>query len=298
MFVTLDKILSEGKPCKEGLSWFKRWFPEGGEMCDIINHKYVNLEFLHWGYTHLASTEEEKDLYWKKVGVDDESKRTCYLCDDITKSHYISRSSHIEDSDYVFSSISVFDSELVSSSKNVENSGEIYNSEFVEDCRRISNCRNTVRSNTVVASSFVIDSKSVVNSSVVTNSMCVGGLFFGSSKKIDDCAFIDNCENIQHCLFCSGQKDAKYLLFNQPVEPMQFEMIKKQLERILGNWNMRLVEEWPEMHLHPESPKQMHNVSAQYCELPETFWRWVVTLPNYNPEVLYAITMQDKLLTE
>lgn len=298
MFVTLDKIKSAGEPCAEGLLWFERWFPNGAELSDVIQHKYVNTEFLHWGYTHLDSTKEEKTLYWKKLKVDDESRLTCHLSEEVSESYCVRRSTLVEGSRYVGSSKSVFDSEMISNCTNVENSKEIYASEFVEDSSKIINCRNVVRSNNVVASNFVVDSKFVWNSSVVTNSMCVGGLFPDSTKKIDTCAFIDNCENLHHCLFCSGQKNGEYLLFNQSIAPMQFDLIKKQLDRILSDWEPAVVENWPEPSIILESPKVVLNVAERYGNLPESFWRWITTLPNYNPDVLYTIIMQKRIFAD
>lgn len=293
MFLTIDELKKAGTPCKEGQMWFNRWFPNGGELSEVIQHKYINTEFLHWGYTHLVVSAEEKELYWDRLQVDKESRETCYLSSDVTNSHYVSRAKQVENSEYIFVSESVYDSEVIIGCTNVENSGEIYDSEFVEDSRRVSNSRNVVRSNNVVSSSFVVDSDSVTNSSVVTNSSYVGGLY---SARVNNSAFIDNCEDIEYCLFCTGIKNGKYLLFNKPIDPKQYELIRKQLYRILDGWWVRLVDKWPEVNVSMEKPRQVRNSALQYADLPNTFWRWVKTLPGYDPEILYAITYSKELI--
>ena len=293
MFLTIDELKKAGAPCKEGQMWFNRWFPNGGELSEVIQHKYINTEFLHWGYTHLIVSDKERELYWDKVGVDKESRGTCYISSNVINSHYVSRANNVENSEYVFVSESVYDSEVVFGCTNVENSGEIYDSEFIEDCRRVNNSRNVVRSNNIAASTFVVDSNSIINSSIITNSSYVGGL---SSARVSDSAFIDNCEDIDHCLFCTGIKDKKYLLFNKPIDPKQFELIRKQMTRILDNWSTCLVYEWPEATVNIEKPRLIRNAEKQYQNLPDTFWRWVKTLPGYDPEILYAITYSKELI--
>ena len=144
----------------------------------------------------------------------------------------------------------------------------------------------------LVSSSFIVDSDSITNSSVVTNSSYVGGLY---SARVSNSAFIDNCEDIEYCLFCTGIKNGKYLLFNKPIDPKQYELIRRQLHRILDGWWMRLVDEWPEATVNMVKPRQIRNTALQYADLPDKFWRWVETLPNYDPHIMYAITYNDRV---
>lgn len=48
MYLRPDDLLKYGA-CYLGYSFMSRYFPDGGELIDIIQHKYATPEFLHFG---------------------------------------------------------------------------------------------------------------------------------------------------------------------------------------------------------------------------------------------------------
>jgi hypothetical protein len=63
-------------------------------------------------------------------------------------------------------------------------------------------------------------------------------------------------------------------------------------------WDAELVKdnEWPECTIPLDMPTIQRNVLKQYEALPESFWRWVKTLPGYDPGILYHLTYNRDLL--
>lgn len=298
MFLTME-ILEQYKACDNGKKWFARYFPEGGELIDVINHKYANAEFLHWGYEHLTTSEEEKAAYYKKLGIDCENLQSVYRSDNVKNCSWVSRSSRVKDSDYVFSSKGVENSHIVSSSEEVDGSRQIFSSEFITNSEQIYHSKNVTESHNIINSDYVVSSTSVLNSMVVTNSHCISGFAGGTSKQVKDSYFLESCANVHHCMFCTGISNTEYQLFNQPIDPAQFALIEQQLRKYAGGWLMNLVDgEWPRETIPLDAPRIQRNVIKQYSGLPETFWRWVKTLPGYDPMVLYRITYQPRLLEE
>lgn len=295
MFLTYE-MLEKLDACVQGKKWFKRYFPEGAELIDIINHKYTTYGALHWGFNHLVTSLEEQQAYWEKVKVDTPTIWTIYESDNITDSSYVSRSSHVYNSEYVFSSKEVTDCNSILSSDHVERSRQIMNSEFCYDSNKVFQGRNINNSHNIINSDYVVNSNCVINSSLVVDSFCIGD-WLGRTSQITASWFVTNCKNMDHCLFCSQEENGKYLLFNKPIAPEQFELIKKQLASILRDWEPTYTaEEWPSEIIPMESPRLQRNPIKQYEHLPEAFWRWVTTLPNYDPTILYSITFNPQLL--
>jgi hypothetical protein len=82
-----------------------------------------------------------------------------------------------------------------------------------------------------------------------------------------------------------------------PIEADEFEMIMGQMKSILAGWQMTLVkDEWPEHTIPLDTPNIQRVTTIQFSNLPESFWRWVKTLPNYDPAILYMITFNKNLL--
>ena len=296
MFLTVD-ILKQKKACDKGIAWFNRHFPNGGELIDVIRHQYVTPEILHWGFNCLTTTKEEQDAYWEKLNIDSLARWSIYECYNITGSEYVTRSSFVENSQYIFSCKSVTDSNNISSSDNVERSRQIFGSEFVYDSARVIFGKNITESLNVVNSDYVVRSSSIMNAAVITNSHYISSLHTGGAKRIENSAFISECSNLKNCLFCFRKDSGEYLLFNEPIGPAQFEIIMRQLKNILSGWQSNLIQgEWSENTIPLDTPQIERNVICQYQNLPDVFWRWVTTLPNYDPAILYSITFQSRLL--
>lgn len=298
MFLTLDTLERHGA-CDSGKKWFARYFPNGGELIDVLRHPRVSPEILHWGYNHLTTSLEEQEIYWKQLNISTPARWSIYESDNITNGSYITRSSRVTASDYVFSCKDIVDSNSVSASSFVERSRQIFDSEFVYDSQKVYMSKNVNQSMNIVNSDYCVRSSSIMNAAVVTRSHYVHSLRVGVTKQVTDSAFIIDCTNIKHCLFCANLDNKEYMIFNQPVEPEQFDMIMTQMKNLLAGWQAEYVkDEWPEEMIPLGAPQLQRNIAKQFAHLPEPFWRWVRTLPNYNSSILYSITFQGNLIKE
>ena len=180
----------------------------------------------------------------------------------------------------------------------MQDSNRVYGSEFIYSSSRILHSKNVTNSNNVVNSDYVVNSHSIMNSAAVTNSAFVNGWTLGGTKQIKDCRFIMACSNLKHSLFCHKISDGEYMIFNKQVDPMDYEIIVKQLDKLLSSYQTELVvgNHWSSHEIVLDYPEIQRNVIKQYANLPTSFYRWVRTLPGYDAGVLYAITFNKDLL--
>lgn len=298
MYITLDTLIKYNA-CEEGVQWFKRTFPNGAELTEIIKHKYTTPAFLHWGYATLPTSEEEKRAYYEKIKVDcNEYNYTIYESDNITFCSYVVNSSNVSDSNHIFDSEDISGCDNVSGSNNVEYSGQIFNSEFVYTSRRALNSRNITNGVNIVNSDYVVNSHDIYNAATVKNSAYILDIKQGNTKRITGSQFIGSCQDLENCLFCYGINNKKYHIFNKEISPDEFDLIVKQMKSILKDWEMTLVVAWPEATVPLDEPQIERNIIKQFATLPDKFWRWVSTLPGYDPMILYQITYQPNLIGE
>lgn len=297
MFLTLD-ILEQYGACEAGKKWFASHYPEGTELINLINHESVSTEILHWGYANLTTTEEEKKAYWKRLNIDCENLHTIYKSDNIRNSEWVTRSSKVVDSEHVYSSKEITSSTSILSSEEVSNSHQVYDSEFIDSSKRVLCSKNVTNSYNIVNSDYVVNSHSIMNAAAVTDSAFVDGWLAGGSKQIKNCRFIMECSNLRHSLFCNKISDGEYMIFNKQVDAADYELIVKQLDKRLEGFESELVKEgeWPKSTIPLDAPHVQRNIIKQYANLPASFWRWVKTLPGYDPAVLYAITYNKELI--
>lgn len=294
MYITKETLIRHGA-CGQGLKWFERTFPNGAELMDVINHKYADRHTLHWGFANLTTTEEEQAAYRAKLNIDcDENNYTIYESDNIHNSKYVTHSSRIFDSSYIFNCEEITRSDDILQSQNVEDSSLVYDSEFVYNSHHILKCKNVTNSHEIVCSDYVIESHHIMQAAAVKRSAWVTDFHFGLTKQITDSYFISRGQNLEHCMFCYGLDNKKYHIFNKEVSPEEFEVIHRQLFSILKDWQPEFVvdDEWPEQQIPLDAPRVQRNIIKQFANLPDKFWRWVMTLPGYDPAILYAITYQ------
>ena len=297
MFVTKE-ILEKYNACGMGFKWFERHFPNGAELIDVINHPKIDTHTLHWGYTNLPTTAAEQEAYHKKLNITNNAHiDTIAYSDNVEDSTFVSRSSGVEKSCFVFSSEDVVSSSNVSSSKVVQRSDSVFNSEFVYDCERVYDGKNINKSRNIVSANYVINSANVMNAASVINSKFVVDIVPDGTKQIKNSAFIQHCSNLDHCLFCHNISNGEYLLFNKEVSPEEYDMIMLQLNSILLNIELEFTNNsWPREQIPLDTPIINRNIINQFAALPDKFWRWVKTLPGYDPMIMYSITMQRNLL--
>lgn len=297
MFLTLE-ILDKYDIDDSTRAWFASTFPNGERLVNVLQHKTITIEILHSIIEHLTTTPQEKEIYYTKLKIDCADRETIYHCNDITNSRWVTRSSNVVNSEYIFNSNDVDTCNDILSSNNIQDSHKIFHSEFVYNSQDVIDSANINDSHNIVNCNYVVNSHSIINSSNVTGSAYISGFVVGRNKHIKNSRFIEECENIKHCLFCSKIADAEYMIFNKQADVEDYTMIVKQLDRLLKDWKMELVKDdvWPSQTIPLDSPVIQRNVIKQYASLPESFWRWVKTLPNYDPMVLYSITYNKDLL--
>ena len=296
MYLTLELLEKHGA-CGQGVVWFKRTFPNGAELSEVINHKYATPHFLHWGYANLTTTEEEKALYRKKLEINcGEYNYSIYHSDKISNSKNVTHSHAVENSEYIFHSEDVINSNSILNSKVVENSQMVYESNFVYDSRKIELSNNITNGLCIVDSDYVFNSDHIINAAAVKYSAYVGDLAVDSTKRIDHSYFITRGVDLSYCLFCSNLQGKKYHLFNKEITPEEYDLFVKQMASILRGWEPELVvdNEWPKETVPLDNPRVQRNIIKQYSNLPDKFWRWVKTLPGYDPAIMYAITFNPK----
>lgn len=289
MFLNKE-ILDKYHACGEGREWFEKNFPDGAELIDVINRRHVPIHILHWGFENFSSTQEEKNAYYAAIHVTNCPRpHSIYKSDHVTASDVVSGSSNIKNSKCVSKSSFVENSELIKYSDTVESSNIVSLSSFVFNSERVVDSKNVNDSSVIYASEFIINSRFVRNASNVENSYCISAIAPGGVRNIRDSAFISNCTNLTNCLFCSEIGDQENCLFNKPVSPEIIKQTKRQMELLLTDWEPIIIDEEGGVDT---------NIRVMYRYLPERFYRWVKTLPGYDPIVLYSITFKDELLFE
>jgi hypothetical protein len=156
----------------------------------------------------------------------------------------------------------VFGATNVDNAVNVLISKGIYNSTNIYACTNIMNCTELRHCENMNFSFFCADSK-----------------------------------NLKNCMFCIGLENKEYHIFNQPVGKEQFEIIQKQYVRQTKDLELDyLREQWPCNMLIPELPNLFAYHDKHYLQLDDKFWRWASSIPGYDADLLYRITLNFDLL--
>ena len=162
----------------------------------------------------------------------------------------------------MYSSEKIFGSTSIENSRNVLISKGIYNSRNIYDCTNVITSGELRFCEDITASNFCVDSKSLKN-----------------------------------CLFCCELNNKEYYIFNKPVDKERFEIILKQYQRIMGELELDYMREpWPESMLIPSLPSPFPYFNKHYLQLPDKFWRWVQTVPGYDADLLYKMTLNSDLI--
>lgn len=289
MYIT-DQDFRDNKACLRWRKWFRKKYPNGVELIELINDPELPDEPLFWGYETFITSQEEKEAFYKRMNIDVENKTSIYYSRDVVNSFYISYSTDVIDSSYINTSNSITNSKAVIKSDTVDNSFSISNSQFVFDSKKVMFGNNISNSQNIYNCNYVENSHSVVNANFVTNSTFINGISRNATNKVQDCHFISDCEDIKNCLFCTGLKNAEFCLFNKKISESVYNNIVRQLKTILKEAQLLLSKEWPEESFQNAKPNMIENISERFSLLPEKFWRWVRTLPGYEPNIIYQIT--------
>ena len=284
MFITVD-ILQQRGACQEYLDFFQNHYPDGVEMLHMIEHGHMPYHALHWGYKWLDPNEEEVAAYWKRVCV--ENSEGVDESDHITNSKIISHSSEVLESEEVYHSKNVNTSVYISYSEDVEHSQDVGNSSFVWDSGQVLNSSNITNSTEVFESTYVVNSDGIFRSSNVVECMAIT-----NSHNLTDCGYCADCKNLTNALFCQGIADGEYMLINKPIDKARFEMIYKQFKKFSPR--IQLTEPWK--RIYGQTPRVNYNYRKHHANISISFWRWIRTLPNFDPMTMYSITFDPQFL--
>lgn len=215
-----------------------------------------------------------------------------YNCQNIQDSQYIVNSNDVDFSSFVHDSTEVSHSTDVFKSDDVTNSLQVFESQFVYSSEKIFGSTSIENSHNVLISKGVYNSCNVY---ACTNVIASGELRF--CEDVTASNFCVDSKGLKNCLFCCELNDKEYHIFNKPVDKERFEIVLKQYQRIMGGLKLDYMREpWPESMLIPSLPSPFSYFNKHYLQLPDKFWRWVQTVPGYDADLLYKMTLNFDLL--
>ena len=288
MFVTAEILKAKGA-CGAGVKYIERFYPNGAELVEIINDRHIPKEFLHWGRQYLTVTEDELKTYCTACKI--VNSEGYWYSQDVRDSKYVVQSKNIKSSSFVYNSTDVETSMDVFAGEEVQDSSQIFNSEWVSSSHKIYLSKNIEDSNNICDSSLVNHSLNVLSSTDVLKSREII-----KSKNITSSMSVANCIDLKDCLFCFGISNNQFCIFNKPIDEERFEIYKNQYNKLMLNQELPFIKDWPKEMARGYSPTLDLNMSHYYKELSGKFWKWVKTLPNFDEQVLYSITMNPNIL--
>jgi hypothetical protein len=98
-------------------------------------------------------------------------------------------------------------------------------------------------------------------------------------------------------MFCIGLEDAEYCLFNKQIDKNLFDLLEKQYLRYMTEL-LDFVRDWPVDSVGKLNTKATEKFDDWYHPIPDRFWKWARTIPNFDPMILYNITMIPEILLE
>lgn len=285
MFLTANKLKIYGA-CEEGVAFFAKHFPDGAELIDIMKIPFIPHSFLHWGWLHLNTNDEERAMYEKVLEIQYSSgvfqsekvykSNDIVLSKDVKLSNYVYNGQKIDQSHFISDSMNITNSQQVGMSNTINKSLDIMYSQNLEDCAHVGK------------SSFCTGSRNIWNSSMIVDSTEIT-----DSRSLKNCTCIGSCEQLDHCMFCYELSNKEYHIFNKPIDPTIFKMIYDCYYcftigdfAITTNWennwqNHTSVYLSPATHFRPILDD-------------EYLLKWIKTIPNFSEELLYNITFDSR----
>lgn len=287
MFLTSDTLKARGAD-EKGLQFFEKIYPNGAELAEVIRNPKVTKEMLHWGYLHLDADESEVALYEEVLDI--ENCTRYFECDHIKDSTAITKSSYVSNSENVSSSARVADSKDIWRSSDVQNSVAVGESLFVFESDGIYNSKNISNSTLVCGSNYVDGGNSISDSTTILDSSCIY-----KSNNITNSHFLTSCNNISNSLFCFAISDSEYMLFNHSIPQKIFDNVMAQYKKIFMPYlPLNLVRK---INHNNMTITRNHLSKYIYANIPKQSWEWVKTLPNYDAELMYQITLLPDFLS-
>ena len=215
-----------------------------------------------------------------------------YNCHNIQDSQYVTNSDGVDSSSFVHKSTDVSHCSDIYQCDDVTNSSLVFNSQFVYDSEKIFGGTNIVKSCNVLHSARVFNSANIYVCSDINSCSELH-----HCEKMENSFFCANSMNLKHCLFCTSIEHKEYQIFNKPVSKDAFEIILAQYMRQTKDIELDYLREpWPENMLVPSLPNPFNWHNKHYQQLSEKFWRWARSVPNYDADLFYEITLNSDLL--
>ena len=214
-----------------------------------------------------------------------------YNCQNIQDSQYVVNSNGVDSSSFVHESTDVSHCSDVYRCDDVTNSSLVFDSQFVYDSEKIFGVTNVVKSCNVLTSARVYNSANIYVCSDINSCSELR-----HCDKMENSFFCADSKNLKNCLFCSNLDGKEYYIFNEPVSKEMFEIILKQYMRQIKDLELDYLREpWPENMLIPSLPNPFAYHNKHYAQLNDKFWRWARSVPGYNVDLLYEITLNFDL---
>ena len=289
MRLTAD-LLEQRGACGEGLEYFKKNFPNGATLLEVLERKDLPASYIHWGVTALGFNNDpviaEKEVAAYNERLHLENSTSVFHSYRVRDSHIVSHSHVVDASQYVFSSDKVKRSEDVCGSSLVEDSEGVYNSKFVYGSKEVLFSTNVTGSSNIINTNYAVTCDNILDSTMVTR--------VRDSRRcynVNDSAFCINMDESRYCLFCSDCRGRQYEIFNKPVSEEMFEFIMKQYNDIMPE-HLPYAEPYVHGLMLQQIPKVHYDIRKYYTALTENkdVMEWITSLPNFSSSMWYGMT--------
>lgn len=287
MFLTLDTI-NKYYIDKLVLEKFLELYPNGEEVTKIIQDSRAPSILLHWIFEFLFLNEEEIEAYKKRLNIVNSI--------DFLRSKNIINSNSIYNARDCKDSSFIHNSSIVEGSKNIMNSRKIYFSSNIFDSKDIIKSSNVVQSTLIQNSSNIFASKKIYRSkSAFRCDNIFDSVGLRNCKNIKNSFFCASCDKSANLLFCYNLTGANYCIFNQPVIEEDFFNIKNELEKQFTDLNFNFFN-FVDDFLTTKKYSVNEIYSEHYKKIPETFFNYIKSIPNYDSFILYNITLNKAFI--
>ena len=282
MFLT-HKILEQYKPCKKGMEWFDKTYPDGAELMTIMQYPdQIPEEMLYWAHNQFSLTEEEEKRYQEICNITD--SQFIVKSKNISHSKYAINSSDVSDSQFVFSSKKVKSSVIVNHSHQVNNSSKVFDSKMVYDSNEVYKSSTVRGSNNIVHSDYIINSQDIIQSTMTNNARYLIGC-----RNVTNSAFCLEVKDSDHCLFCSKLVHGSYFIFNHQVPKDQWESIYAMFTDMETAPLDMLTFSEPDS-LEPACFFSRNSIRQFKPVFTNEVIEWIKSLPYYDEKIVYQLS--------
>lgn len=303
MRLTIQSLERSGLFSQKTLLYFQNNLGGAAAIDEILDNDNFewDVDKLNWVLDTIRfyHNKEEQKKILEKV----ESKllitktKNYYHIYDVADSSYIFNSSKIKGSKSIFESTNIQDSFSVLQSQNVKNSSFIYDSTYISDSTIIKDSKNINNSKNILKCVALLD----CNNMYLSNS-CVDSNYSHHCSNSENLHLCVNCDNAANAILCMNLKGGEssfsgdYFIFNKSVTKRFFDICMSQFNEIFKDISLPLINIQDNKSSFIVEPTQNLNHFYYYKDLPKQFYEWAESLPNYNAQILYNITLNQEIL--